>query len=75
MKKSSRDILELLRERPQGITSLEALASKGCFRLGARVWDLRAEGYEIESTLVTMPSGKRVAKYVLHEQTQLAAGW
>lgn len=65
MKPSSARILELLRERPQGLTSLDALASAGCWRLGARIWDLRAEGYEIESKLVTTPSGKHVAKYVL----------
>lgn len=74
MKPSSARILELLRERPQGLTSLDALASAGCWRLGARIWDLREAGFTIESRLVTTPSGKRVSKYVLLEDTQLAVG-
>ena len=31
------------------ITPLEALNLYGCYRLGARIWDLRDEGYEIKS--------------------------
>ena len=31
------------------ITPLEALNLYGCFRLGARIWDLRDEGYVIRS--------------------------
>lgn len=76
MKKSAADVLELLRKRGEvGVTGLDALTAVGCWRLGARVWDLRAEGHVIESTLVTTPSGKRVARYVLRETTQLAAGF
>ena len=33
----------------QTITPLEALNLYGCFRLGARIWELRDEGYEIKS--------------------------
>ncbi len=31
------------------LTPLEALKMFGCFRLGARVWDLKKEGYKIEN--------------------------
>ena len=34
------------------ITPLEALNLYGCFRLGARIWDLRNEGYVIRSESV-----------------------
>ena len=34
------------------ITPLEALQSCGCFRLGARVYDLRKKGHNIKSTIV-----------------------
>ena len=46
------------------ITPLEALKLYGCFRLGARVWDLKQEGHVIRSRIVKI-SGKRVAQYLL----------
>lgn len=33
------------------ITPLEALSECGCFRLGARVYDLRKDGWEIETDM------------------------
>jgi hypothetical protein len=47
------------------ITPLEALNRFGCFRLGARIWDLKKAGHEIESEMVTLPNGKQVASYRL----------
>lgn len=44
------------------LTALEALRRFGCFRLGARVFDLKQAGYDIRSALVEI-DGKRVAKY------------
>lgn len=46
------------------ITPLQALKLYGCFRLGARIWDLRRAGYDIHTTLVET-CGKRVARYRL----------
>lgn len=60
-------ILALLRQRPEGITPLEALNMVGSFRLAARIKDLRDQGFDIETVLETTPSGKRVARYRLHE--------
>ena len=34
------------------LTPLEALQKFGCFRLGARIYDLRKEGVDIDSRLV-----------------------
>ena len=45
------------------ITPYEALTHFGSLRLGARIADLRAEGYEINSEFVTTKSGKRVKAY------------
>lgn len=47
-----------------GITPLTALKKFGCFRLGARIHDLRRCGFDIK-TLIVEENGKRYAKYVL----------
>ena len=47
------------------LTPREALDLFGCFRLGARIADLKAKGHAINSELVTVDGGKRVAKYTL----------
>jgi hypothetical protein len=46
------------------LTPLEALKLYGCFRLGARVYDLRQDGHAIKSRLIEK-DGKRVAQYSL----------
>lgn len=43
------------------LTPLEALKLFGCFRLGARIYELRRR-YNIKSDMVTI-RGKRVARY------------
>lgn len=58
-------ILRLLEDYPEGITAIDALREVGCFRLAARISDLRAEGHDIGSEMVTLPNGKRVARYQL----------
>lgn len=45
------------------ITPIEALDLFKCFRLGARIADLKDRGYDIKSEFVTTPSGKRVKQY------------
>ena len=45
------------------ITPLEALNLYGCFRLGARIWDLRQKGYNIQMKLVG--DKKHYAQYKL----------
>lgn len=48
------------------ITPIEALNLFGCMRLGARIADLKDRyNMHILTTMVTTPSGKRVASYKL----------
>ena len=47
------------------LTALEALERFGCFRLAARVHELRREGWAIEERTVETRGGKRVAEYWL----------
>ena len=46
------------------ITPLEALNLYGCYRLGARIWELRDEGYKIKSENVKQGK-KTFASYEL----------
>lgn len=46
------------------ITPIEALAEFGCFRLGARIWDLRDDGHNIHREMeLDERTGKRFARY------------
>jgi hypothetical protein len=45
------------------LTQLEALNQFGCFRLAARIADIRDEGFHILTDMVTLENGKRVARY------------
>lgn len=51
-------------QQGKGITPMDALNLFGCFRLSARIWDLRANGYNIV-TRSQIKDGKRFAKYYL----------
>ncbi len=42
-------ILAMLRANPNGITPIDALNWCGCFRLAARISDLRAQGHDIKT--------------------------
>ena len=55
------ELLFLLRERPEGITPLDALYDVGCMRLAARIYDLRAKGHPIkdETVEVTARNGRK----------------
>ena len=58
----TRDILNMLKSNPNGITPRDALDWAGCFRLAARIADLRAQGYEIETVI---EKGSKHARYRL----------
>ena len=49
--------------RGHRITGLEALDLFNCFRLPARIADIRKRGFGIQSGFVTTPTGKRVKAY------------
>lgn len=58
-------ILEYLHKFGE-ITPLEALSAIGCFRLSARIADLRADGYNITTTIAK--GKKQYATYKLEEE-------
>ena len=60
-------ILQALGTRP--LTAMEALEGCGCFRLAARIKELRQQGNDIKTKTLILPSGKIVAQYHL-EVTQ-----
>lgn len=46
------------------ITPLVALEKFGCFRLGARIWELRnIKAIPIESNLIPLKGGKHISSY------------
>lgn len=45
------------------LTVLEALQKFGIYALSQRVTNLRQEGYPVESVMVELPNGKRIARY------------
>ena len=50
--------------KKKSITAIQALNLYGCFRLAARVKDLRNLGYKIRTDIVT-DNAKRFARYSL----------
>lgn len=55
-------ILDYMQTHKKGITAIDALGLCGCFRLSARIWDLRHKGFVIESRPVR---GQNYCRYVL----------
>lgn len=51
----------------KSITPIEALEEFGCFRLGARIADLKRDGWQIKSRMVNK-NGKRFASYILTDE-------
>lgn len=66
-------VLAILQARGS-LTPLEALDELGCFRLAARVYELRAEGHHIESEHVTK-NGKSYVRYVMPAEPEQRALW
>ena len=58
------DILAALK-RGEQLTAMDALTRFGCFRLAARICELRQEGWGIVSEDVLLPNGKIVTAYSL----------
>ena len=66
MSKTQNDAILAHLRTGRAISPLEALETYGCFRLGARIFDLKRKGIAIASERVTDPkSGKSYAKYQL----------
>jgi len=47
------------------ITAIEALNLYGCFRLAARIYELKKEGFEIVAEQVDIGDNRSIARYSL----------
>ena len=63
-------ILEMLKRGP--VTAIDALSKCNCFRLAARIKNLRDAGHDITTHNITLPSGKVVAQYTLNQLKKAA---
>lgn len=74
MKPATRQVLDLLRLRGKdGLTPAEARNAIACDRLAARVYELRADGYAVQSVTERTPMGARIARYYLTPERRFAA--
>lgn len=61
-----KQILNYLKTNKRGLTPLDAWKKFHCYRLGARIHDLRAEGHDIRTDLEDNVNGEgRHARYFL----------
>ena len=64
-------LLEYLRSH-RGITQKEAINELGCYRLGARIWELKHDGHQIHTEMVTVQDRwgekTKIAEYSLIEE-------
>ena len=66
---AQRDAILWHLERRGSITPIEALNELGCFRLAARIEELRRSGHGIK-TIIEKRNGKRYARYVYAQRPQ-----
>jgi hypothetical protein len=64
-KPSQRGSILIYLQAGNAITDIEALRLFQCRRLAARILELKRMGHEIQSRIITLMSGKRVAEYWL----------
>ena len=57
-------------ERKGSINALEALDHYGCFRLAARINDLKNEGMDIQANKVRTSNGATISRYYIEDETQ-----
>ncbi len=50
-------------EKGKSITPIQALNKYGCFRLAARIADLRNQGLNIKTTTIKLKNNKQIASY------------
>ena len=69
--KSQNSQIKAYLQSGKSLTVLDALHLFNCFRLGARIYDLKEQGMNIESKMIEITSGgktKRIARYKLIKQ-------
>ncbi len=49
----------------RSLTKLESIQLFGCMNLGGRCWDLREAGHDVQTEMIELPNGKRVARYFI----------
>ncbi len=57
-------ILNYLQTHPNGLTQVQAVEQFRCYRLGARIYDLKAMGHQIATHMIWQ-GDKRFARYVM----------
>ena len=62
--KTQKQQIEAYLNKGKSLTPIDALSKFGCFRLAARIADLRNEGLNIATKIVTK-KGKSYASYTL----------
>lgn len=71
MKQTQKEMVLDYIERFGSITPLEALTELGCYRLATRIFELKAEGYNIVTKMIKVPKKMggyaNVAKYYFGE--------
>lgn len=50
-------------QKGKSINAIQALDKYGCFRLAARIADLRNDGMNIKTTIVKLKNKKQIASY------------
>ena len=55
------------------LTPIDALREFHCFRLGARIWDLKRQGYDIRTKIVQVSPDTRVAEYYIQDPENLTS--
>lgn len=60
---NQREILMEAFDRGESLTVLEAIEKYGIYALSQRCGQLWREGYPVDSEMVTLPNGKRIARY------------
>lgn len=66
MANQNAEILRLLKRRKsQGITQADAVNECGCWRLAARIHELRGMGYPIDTQIEYAGDDVRFARYVM----------
>lgn len=50
-------------QKGRKLTPLDALHDFGCFRLCARIWDIKRMGYEVNKQMINVANNRRVAQY------------
>lgn len=73
VKPQSAAVLLLLEKYPAGITTHDAILEVACYRLAARIADLRADGVRIEAESVTF-DGHTFSRYRLALDAQRSLG-